>query len=61
MENKCVVCNEIIPEGRMICPLCERYSIKAGMILQSRQSTQEEVKQAYDFMKGNEMKDGEEV
>ena len=61
MENKCVVCNEIIPEGRMICPLCERCSIKTGMILQSCQSTQEEVKQAYAFMKRKENKDGENV
>ena len=24
MENRCVVCGEIIPEGRMVCPKCER-------------------------------------
>ena len=23
MEDRCVCCNEIIPEGRMICPLCQ--------------------------------------
>ena len=23
MENRCVCCNEIIPEGRMVCPLCQ--------------------------------------
>lgn len=23
MENRCVCCGEIIPEGRMVCPLCE--------------------------------------
>jgi len=22
-ENRCLMCNEIIPEGRMVCPLCE--------------------------------------
>ena len=22
-ENTCLYCNEVIPEGRMICPLCE--------------------------------------
>ena len=21
-ENRCVCCGEIIPEGRMVCPLC---------------------------------------
>ena len=23
-ENRCLMCNEIIPEGRMVCPLCEQ-------------------------------------
>lgn len=22
--NRCVCCGEIIPEGRMVCPVCER-------------------------------------
>lgn len=25
-ENRCVCCGDIIPEGRMICPICERES-----------------------------------
>lgn len=24
MDNKCVVCGEIIPEGRQVCAVCER-------------------------------------
>lgn len=24
MEDRCVMCGEIIPEGRMVCPNCER-------------------------------------
>ena len=24
MENLCIVCGEIIPEGRQICPNCEK-------------------------------------
>ena len=24
MENRCIVCGEIIPEGRQICPNCEK-------------------------------------
>jgi ribosome-binding protein aMBF1 (putative translation factor) len=24
MEERCVVCGEIIPEGRQICPICNR-------------------------------------
>lgn len=23
MEERCVCCGEIIPEGRMVCPICE--------------------------------------
>lgn len=23
-EERCVMCGEIIPEGRMVCPRCER-------------------------------------
>ena len=23
MEERCVVCGEIIPEGRQVCPICE--------------------------------------
>lgn len=26
MENRCIVCGDIIPEGRMVCPICERES-----------------------------------
>lgn len=28
MNNTCVCCGEIIPEGRMVCPICEK--IRAG-------------------------------
>lgn len=24
MENRCVICGEIIPEGRQACPNCEK-------------------------------------
>lgn len=23
-ENRCVCCGAVIPEGRMVCPACER-------------------------------------
>ena len=23
-ENRCVCCGEVIPEGRLVCPVCER-------------------------------------
>lgn len=22
-ENRCVVCGDVIPEGRQVCPICE--------------------------------------
>ena len=53
MENRCVVCNEVIPEGRMVCPCCEHSYIKMSMILQDCNATKEEVKFAYDFMEEN--------
>ena len=28
-ENRCVMCNEVIPEGRMVCPSCEAKADKA--------------------------------
>lgn len=49
-NNRCLYCNEIIPEGRMVCPSCERKQIKLGMILQSLKATKEEVEAAYDAM-----------
>lgn len=27
MTNSCVACGQIIPEGRMICPNCERRNV----------------------------------
>ena len=50
MEDRCVVCDNIIPEGRMVCPQCESSFVKAGMFLQSNKSTKEEIEQAYRFM-----------
>ena len=26
--NRCVCCGETIPEGRQVCPICEKYPIK---------------------------------
>lgn len=27
MEDRCVMCGEIIPEGRLVCPMCEDKSV----------------------------------
>lgn len=24
MDNRCIFCGEIIPEGRQVCPICEK-------------------------------------
>jgi hypothetical protein len=52
-NNRCLYCNEIIPEGRMVCPTCEHTQIKIGMILQSLKPTKEDIKMAYNFMEDN--------
>ena len=52
-NNRCIICNEIIPEGRDMCLLCENAQMKMGAILQSLNATKEETKLAYDFMEGN--------
>lgn len=49
-ENRCVCCDITIPEGRMVCPLCEGVYIKVGKILQSRNTSDEEVKMAYNSL-----------
>ena len=30
MVDRCVMCGEIIPEGRQICPICEKGKTKMG-------------------------------
>ena len=29
MDNRCIKCGEIIPEGRQVCPICE-YEAEHG-------------------------------
>lgn len=31
MENKCVFCGEIIPEGRQVCPNCEKRVTESSL------------------------------
>lgn len=41
-DNCCVACGEIIPEGRQVCPLCERkYELKDNTTdnIQKKQNT----------------------
>ena len=51
--ERCVCCGAIIPEGRMVCPMCEQKEIKYGNILQSRNATEEEVQMAYEWLYAN--------
>jgi hypothetical protein len=48
--DRCACCDEIIPEGRQICPGCESNVTKVGAIMQSRGATKEEVKKAYEWL-----------
>ena len=50
MEERCVCCGELIPEGRQICWKCEQAVLKTGKVLQSNRATEEDVKQAYEFL-----------
>ncbi len=38
MENYCVVCGTIIPEGRMVCPICEEKVIRQSKHQNDRDS-----------------------
>lgn len=49
----CVCCGNRIPEGRMVCPNCERKEIKTGAILQSNSATNKEVQDAYEWLYAN--------
>ena len=37
-NNRCVKCNEIIPEGRQVCPNCESSKAKAEKVLETIKS-----------------------
>lgn len=32
MSNRCVCCGEIIPEGRQVCPNCEKTQINFSIL-----------------------------
>ena len=41
-NNRCVSCNEIIPEGRLMCPSCE--NVKKKERLNARQFNEKKMK-----------------
>lgn len=42
MEDKCLYCGDIIPEGRMVCPICEASPPKAPRELDKAKKMLEE-------------------
>ena len=59
-NNRCLYCYEIIPEGRLICPMCERAQMKMGMILQNNNATATEVENAFNFTQRDKEKKNEQ-
>lgn len=49
-EERCICCGDIIQEGRQICWSCERDIVKIGSILQSNNSTEDDVIKAHEFI-----------
>lgn len=41
MDNTCVCCGAVIPEGKMICYLCEKYEMREfnGQTVETKAST----------------------
>jgi uncharacterized Zn finger protein (UPF0148 family) len=48
--DTCIHCGRVIPEGRIICPICEQKEVKLGAILQSNNATEEEIEGAYELL-----------
>ena len=48
--DRCIVCGEPVPEGRQVCLNCEYRVGKIGSILQSQNSTKDDVIKAYEFI-----------
>ena len=42
MEDRCLICGAVIPEGRQICPVCEKY----GSSKQDRERVIRDLRQA---------------
>ena len=35
-EDRCIACGEIVPEGRMVCPICEKGKPTADVVEQKK-------------------------
>ena len=50
--EKCVICGRIIPEGYQVCAYCKGSVSMVGALMQSRNDSEEEVKETYNTLKG---------
>lgn len=50
-ENRCVCCGEIIPEGRMVCPICEG-SVGGSKRNELNRERAMEILEKFDFFQG---------
>lgn len=53
MENRCVCCGEIIPEGRMVCPQCEN---SPAAVDAAKLETKTALQTIYDALKPGQQK-----
>ena len=42
MTDRCIVCGAEIPEGRQICPICEREGVKCSQTVKSAAGARQE-------------------
>ena len=38
-DTKCIFCGEIVPEGRLVCPICESKVQEGEYLLEKKQVT----------------------
>ena len=50
MEDKCVCCGDLIPEGRQTCWKCEQAILKVGKVLQNDKTLKERTRPTYEFL-----------
>lgn len=42
MEEKCICCGEVIPEGRQVCPKCEGMALDMAVVTIDKTNKEEE-------------------
>ena len=54
MEDRCVCCGEVVPEGRMVCPMCEHKELVAQFTIYGNPATKKNAQQIV-YVKGRPM------